>query len=179
MTTPAPAVSRRNPYVALNVTVLSRNPLDQITSTDHGRAGASIRAFVESTGGVRPPPWRRSSRHICPWWSGTRSRGVAADESLQTVAARLGRSTTRHGRATGGLDKPSTGCHPPRDSPKRCDDPLRRQHICARRAGRRGPACGLSAGVALCAADGPVDPSVQFRRRVNSPPIGSAVGSHT
>jgi len=57
-----------------------------------GRTGASIRAFVESTGGVRPHRRCRAQRHMTLLEREEISRGVAAGESLRTVAARLGRA---------------------------------------------------------------------------------------
>ena len=59
-----------------------------------GRSGASVRAFVESTGGVRPAPRRRSARHLSFREREEISRGVAAGESLRAVAARLGRAAS-------------------------------------------------------------------------------------
>ena len=57
-----------------------------------GRSAASIRAFVESWGGVRPALRRRSSRHLSLVEREEISRGVAAGDSLRMVAARLGRA---------------------------------------------------------------------------------------
>ncbi len=57
-----------------------------------GRSGASIRAFVESTGGVRPHRRRRAQRHLSLVEREEISRGVAAGESLRMIAARLGRA---------------------------------------------------------------------------------------
>ncbi len=57
-----------------------------------GRSGASIRAFVESTGGVRPAVRRRSVRHLSLVEREEISRGVAAGESLRFLARRLGRA---------------------------------------------------------------------------------------
>ncbi len=57
-----------------------------------GRSGASIRAFVESTGGVRPHRRRRAQRHLSLFEREEISRGVAAGESLRMIAARLGRA---------------------------------------------------------------------------------------
>ncbi len=57
-----------------------------------GRSGGSIRAFVESWGGVRPEPRRRSLRHSSLDEREEISRGVAAGDSLRMVAARLGRA---------------------------------------------------------------------------------------
>ena len=57
-----------------------------------GRTGASIRAFVESTGGVRPHPRRRSRRHLSLGEREEISRGIAAGESLRSMAVRLERA---------------------------------------------------------------------------------------
>jgi len=57
-----------------------------------GRSAASIRAFVESSGGVRPPVRRRSLRHLSLDEREEISRGVAAGESLRCIAVRLGRA---------------------------------------------------------------------------------------
>ncbi len=57
-----------------------------------GRSGASIRAFVESTGGVRSHRRRRAQRHPSLVELEEISRGVAAGESLRMIAARLGRA---------------------------------------------------------------------------------------
>ncbi len=59
---------------------------------DLGRSAGSIRAFVESWGGVRPPIRLRSCRHLSLVEREEISRGVAAGESLRMVAARLGRA---------------------------------------------------------------------------------------
>ena len=59
---------------------------------DLGRSAASIRAFVESWGGVRPPARRRSSRHLTLTEREEISRGVAAGDSLRMMAANLGRA---------------------------------------------------------------------------------------
>ena len=59
-----------------------------------GRTGASIRALVESTGGVRPALRRRSRRHLSLVEREEISRGVATGESLRSVAARLGRAAS-------------------------------------------------------------------------------------
>ncbi len=59
---------------------------------DLGRSAASIRAFVESWGGVRPPARRRLSCHLKLAEREEISRGVAAGDSLRMMAARLGRA---------------------------------------------------------------------------------------
>ena len=63
----------------------------RLIGRDLGRSAGSIRAFVESWGGVRPRVRRRSSRHLSLIEREEISRGVAAGESLRMVAARLGR----------------------------------------------------------------------------------------
>ncbi|MCJ7781318.1 MAG: IS30 family transposase [Acidimicrobiia bacterium] len=57
-----------------------------------GRSGASIRAFVESSGGVRPVVRRRPIRQLSLVEREEISRGVAAGESLRDLARRLGRA---------------------------------------------------------------------------------------
>ena len=57
-----------------------------------GRSAASIRAFVEASGGVRPAVRRRSVRHLSLVEREEISRGVAAGESLRLLARRLGRA---------------------------------------------------------------------------------------
>ena len=57
-----------------------------------GRSAGSIRAFVESSGGVRPPVRRRSSRHLSLHEREEISRGVAAGESSAVIGSRLGRA---------------------------------------------------------------------------------------
>ena len=64
----------------------------RLIGRDLGRSAASIRAFVESWGGVRPQPRRRSPRHLSFDEREEISRGVAAGNSLRMVAARLGRA---------------------------------------------------------------------------------------
>ncbi len=56
-----------------------------------GRSAGSIRAFVESSGGVRPPLQRRSVRHLSLHEREEISRGVAAGESSAVIGSRLGR----------------------------------------------------------------------------------------
>ena len=65
---------------------------NRLIGRDLGRSAASIRAFVESWGGVRPEPRRRSERHLSFDEREEISRGVAAGDSLRMVAARLGRA---------------------------------------------------------------------------------------
>ncbi len=64
---------------------------NRLIGRDLGRSAGSIRAFVESWGGVRPRVRRRSSRHLSLTEREEIFRGVAAGESLRMVAARLGR----------------------------------------------------------------------------------------
>ena len=65
---------------------------NRLIGRDLGRSAASIRAFVESWGGVRPEARRRSPRHLSFDEREEISRGVAAGDPLRMVAARLGRS---------------------------------------------------------------------------------------
>ncbi len=65
---------------------------NRLIGRDLGRSAASIRAFVESWGGVRPQPRRRSPRHLSLLEREEISRGVAAGDSLRMMAARLGRA---------------------------------------------------------------------------------------
>jgi len=67
---------------------------NRLIGRDLGRSAASIRAFVESWGGVRPAPRRRSERHLSLDEREEISRGVAAGDSLRMVAARLGRASS-------------------------------------------------------------------------------------
>ena len=57
-----------------------------------GRSAGSIRAMVESSGGVRPAVRRRSVRHLSLVEREEISRGVAAGESLRGIGRRLGRA---------------------------------------------------------------------------------------
>ena len=59
-----------------------------------GRGWSSVRTLVEDTGGVRPGPRRRSSRCLSLSEREEISRGVAAGESLRSIAGRLGRSAS-------------------------------------------------------------------------------------
>ncbi len=65
---------------------------NRLIGRDLGRSAASIRAFVESWGGVRPQPRTRSPRHLSLTEREEISRGVAAGVSLRMVAVRLGRA---------------------------------------------------------------------------------------
>src|SRR5579875_987781 len=55
------------------------------------RFPSSIRAVIGPTGGVRPPERRRSDRHLSLPEREEISRGLAAKESMRTIAARLAR----------------------------------------------------------------------------------------
>jgi IS30 family transposase len=57
-----------------------------------GRSAGSIRAMVESSGGVRLAVRRRSVRQLSLVEREEISRGVAAGESLRVIGRRLGRS---------------------------------------------------------------------------------------
>jgi len=57
-----------------------------------GRSAGSVRAFVESSGGVRPPLRRRSSRHLSLDEREEISRGVASGDSSAVIGSRLGRA---------------------------------------------------------------------------------------
>jgi IS30 family transposase len=59
-----------------------------------GRAHGSVRTMVEDHGGVRPHPRVRSSWHLSLVEREEISRGMAAGESLRSIAARLGRSAS-------------------------------------------------------------------------------------
>ena len=59
-----------------------------------GRSGASIRALVESTGGVRPAVRHRPTQQLSLLEREEISRGVAAGESLRAIAGRLGRAAS-------------------------------------------------------------------------------------
>ena len=65
---------------------------NRLIGRDLGRSAASIRGFVESWGGVRPEPRRRSLRHLSFDEREEISRSVAGGDSQRLVAARLGRS---------------------------------------------------------------------------------------
>ena len=65
---------------------------NRLIGRDLGRSAASIRAFVESWGGVRPEARRRSPHHLSLLEREEISRGVAGGVSLRMVAARLGRA---------------------------------------------------------------------------------------
>ena len=67
---------------------------NRLIGRDLGRSAASIRAFVESWGGVRPEPRRRSLRHLSLVEREEISRGVAAGDSLRSIGVRLGRAAS-------------------------------------------------------------------------------------
>ena len=67
---------------------------NRLIGRDLGRSAGSIRAFVESWGGVRPPLRRRSPRHLSLTEREEIFRGVAGSDSLRMVAARLGRAAS-------------------------------------------------------------------------------------
>ena len=67
---------------------------NRLIGRDLGRSAGSIRAFVESSGGVRPDPRRRSSRHLSFDEREETSRGVAGGVSLRMIAGRLGRAAS-------------------------------------------------------------------------------------
>jgi len=71
---------------------------NRLIGRDLGRSAGSIRAFVESWGGVRPEPRTRSPRHLSLTEREEISRGVAAGQSLRMVAARLGRAPSTMSR---------------------------------------------------------------------------------
>ncbi len=67
-----------------------------------GRNGSSIRRLLEDAGGVRPAPRRRAERHLTLLEREEISRGVAAGESLRTIASRLGRAASTISREVPG-----------------------------------------------------------------------------
>jgi len=67
-----------------------------------GRNGSSIRRLFEDAGGVRPAPRRRAERHLTLLEREEISRGVAAGESLRTIASRLGRAASTISREVAG-----------------------------------------------------------------------------
>ncbi|RLE11342.1 MAG: IS30 family transposase, partial [Actinobacteria bacterium] len=73
-----------------------------------GRTGASIRALIESTGGVRPAVRKRCVQHLTLVEREEISRGLATNESLCEIAQRLGRApstVSREVARNGGRDK--------------------------------------------------------------------------
>ena len=75
---------------------------NRLIGRDLGRSAASIRAFVESWGGVRPAPRRRSERHLSLDEREEISRGVAAGDSLRSIGVRLGRAVSTVSRELAG-----------------------------------------------------------------------------
>ncbi len=67
-----------------------------------GRNGSSIRRLIEDAGGVRPARRRRPERHLSLTEREEISRGVAAGESLRTIASRLGRAASTISREVAG-----------------------------------------------------------------------------
>ncbi|MCH7845910.1 MAG: IS30 family transposase [Acidobacteria bacterium] len=67
-----------------------------------GRNGSSIRRLFEDAGGVRPARRRRPERHLSLTEREEISRGVAAGESLRTIASRLGRAASTISREVAG-----------------------------------------------------------------------------
>lgn len=59
-----------------------------------GRAHASVRTMIESHGGVRRLPRCRNVRHLSLEEREEISRGMAAGESLRSIASQLGRSAS-------------------------------------------------------------------------------------
>ena len=59
-----------------------------------GRSGASIRALIEASGGVRPVARVRAVRHLSLVEREEISRGVAAGESVRSIAVTVGRSAS-------------------------------------------------------------------------------------
>ena len=66
----------------------------RLIGRDLGRSAGSIRAFVESWGGVRPPIRLRSCRHLSLVEREEISRGVAAGDTLRSIGVRLGRAAS-------------------------------------------------------------------------------------
>ncbi len=65
---------------------------NRLIGRDLGRSAGSIRAFVESWGGVRPRVRRRAERHLSLIEREEICRGVAAGGSLRSIGARIGRA---------------------------------------------------------------------------------------
>ena len=101
-----------------------------------GRSAGSIRAFVESFGGVRPEPRRRSLRHLSLTEREEISRGIAAGEPLCAIADRLGRA-------------PSTISRELARNGSRVGYRAHRAHRVAWQRARRPQACKLAANEML------------------------------
>jgi IS30 family transposase len=59
------------------------------------RHHSSVRGILERTGGIRPPPRKRSSGSLTLAEREEISRGVVSGRSLRSIALRLGRSPPR------------------------------------------------------------------------------------
>jgi len=73
-----------------------------------GRSGASIRALIEASGGVRPVRRVRAVQHLSLVEREEISRGVAAGETVRSIAVGLGRSASTVSRElarNGGCDR--------------------------------------------------------------------------
>jgi IS30 family transposase len=68
--------------------------LNRLIGRHLGRSGASIRALVEASGGVRPVRRVRAVQHLSLIEREEISRGVAAGESIRSIAVTLGRSAS-------------------------------------------------------------------------------------
>ena len=101
-----------------------------------GRSAGSIRAFVEASGGVRPPVRHRSVRHLSLVEREEISRGVAAGESLRVIGRRLGRA-------------PSTICRELARNGGRHRYRAHRADRAAWRRARRSKACKLASNHTL------------------------------
>ncbi len=81
---------------------------NRLIGRDLGRSAASIRAFVEASGGVRRASRRRSERHLSLTEREEISRGLAAGDSLRSIGVRLGRvpsTISRELARNGGHDR--------------------------------------------------------------------------
>lgn len=65
---------------------------------DLGRYHASVQGALARTGGIRPPPRRRSQRVLTLAEREEISRGIAAGYSTRTIASQLGRAPSTVGR---------------------------------------------------------------------------------
>jgi hypothetical protein len=66
-----------------------------------GRAGTHVRFLVAASGGFVPPPRRRSGRVLSRAEREEISRGVAAGDSMRTIAAALNRAPSTVSREVG------------------------------------------------------------------------------